>query len=92
MILGIRYINYKNALKILDLQSLEDRRKFLCLKFAKNSLKNEKVKHLFPEKKKHDYETRFEEKYEVNTAKTKRYKHSAIPYMQMLLNQDQQVN
>ena len=42
------YKNYEDALKMLDLDSLQVRRKKQCLKFAKDCLKNEKMKKLFP--------------------------------------------
>ena len=35
IILGRNFLNYKNALKILNLDSLHERRKKICLKFAK---------------------------------------------------------
>ena len=35
MILKGKYINYENAKRILNLDSLEERRPILCLKFAK---------------------------------------------------------
>ena len=45
-------ISYKNGLKKLKIDSLEERRKKLCLSFAKKCLKNDKVKYMFPIKKK----------------------------------------
>ena len=45
--MGGQYINYKDALKILNLEDLDKRRENLCLKFAKSCLKPEKVKELF---------------------------------------------
>ena len=45
IILGRNFLNYKNALKILNLDSLHERRKKICLKFAKNCLKYDRVKH-----------------------------------------------
>ena len=57
------------------------------MKFAKNCLKNEKMKQLFPlAKRKHEMDTRSKEKFKVNIAKTERYKKSSIIYMQKLLN------
>ena len=35
VILGEKYVSYDNALKVLGLQSLKERRAELCLKFAK---------------------------------------------------------
>ena len=42
IILKENYKNYQHALNLLELESLENRREFLCLKFAKKSLKNKK--------------------------------------------------
>ena len=44
-------VNYKNSLKESNLETLEKRRETLCLKFAQNCLKNEKLKDMFPLKK-----------------------------------------
>ena len=35
-----KYTNYENAINLLDLDSLEERRNKMCLKFAKKSIKN----------------------------------------------------
>ena len=78
---------YEEGLKRLNIGTLEDRRTLLCLKFAKNCLKNEKVKDFFPRKKKlHKMKKRKENIFVINKAHTKRYKNTAIPYMQQLLN------
>ena len=67
---------------------LKDRRVHLCLKFAKKCLVNEKTENIFPlTKKQHNMETRKEEKFKVNFAKTERYRKSSIPYMQRLMNE-----
>ena len=50
------------------------------------------MKLLFPIlKKKHDMETRLNMKYDVNKAKSQKYKFSAIPQMQRMLNHDYNV-
>ena len=47
------------------------------------------MKALFPIlKKKHDMETRLNMKYDINKASSQRYKFSAIPQMQRMLNKD----
>ena len=70
---------YEEGLKRLNIGTLEDRRTFLCLKFAKNCLKNEKVKDFFPRKKKHHkMKKRKENIFVINKAHTKRYKNTAI--------------
>ena len=83
------YQTYQNALNVLDLQSLKNRRENLCLQFAKKCLKNEKMKSLFPENtKKHKMSTRFQEKNTIKHANTKRLQISPIIYMQKLLNEE----
>ena len=87
IILGDQYINYKNALKILNLQSLEQRREFLCLKFANKCLQVKKFRSMFPRKNQiHNTSKRGNEKFAVRRTFTERHKNSAIPYMQRLLN------
>ena len=48
LVLKEKYKNYENALNLLDLHSLEERRKTMCLKFAKNGIKNKTLNDLFP--------------------------------------------
>ena len=48
IILKDQYKNYNNAMNILDLETLKDRRIQLCLAFAKKNLGNPKMKQLFP--------------------------------------------
>ena len=52
LILAEKYLNFENAVNILELETLADRRKTLCLEFAKKCLKNEKLKKSFPFKHK----------------------------------------
>ena len=87
IILGDQYLNYKNALKVLKLQSLEERRESLCLRFAKKCLQVEKFRSMFPIKHQvHNMAKRGNEKYIVRRTLTERHKNSAIPHMQRLLN------
>ena len=89
VILRGKYTNYKEGLKYLRIDTLEKRREFLSLKFAKKCTTNEKVSHFFPKRKSHHkMKKRKAEKYLKNKARTKRYQNSAIPYMQKLLNKD----
>ena len=89
VIFGNGYKDYQDALKKIGLDTLEKRRDRLCLDFAKGCLKIEKLKKIFPlNNKKENKETRNKEKYVVNIARTERYKKSAIPFMQRLLNND----
>ena len=48
IILKNHYTSYEDALKILNMETLDKRREMLCMKFAKNCLRNEKMKKLFP--------------------------------------------
>ena len=91
VILKNNYKSYEDALEFLNLDSLQVRRKKQCLKFAKDCLKHEKMKELFPLNVKNtQLKIRFKETYKVNKANTERYKQSAIPYLQNLLNEDEQ--
>ena len=86
--------SYENALLKLNLQSLEQRRKELCLNFAKNCIKYEKLTDLFP-KNENLHDLRNPEKYNVLHANTERLRESSVIYMQNLLNteaRNQQVN
>ena len=47
-ILRGKYRDYNKALKILDQETLETRRKAISLKFAKKNFNHPKMKHLFP--------------------------------------------
>ena len=89
MILKQRYTSYEEALKIVNLETLSDRREKLCLQFAEKCLMSEKTKGMFPlHQSSHDMakNIRHHEKYHVQHANTDRLKKSAIPYMQRLLN------
>ena len=89
IILGDKYVGYKNSLLKLDMENLSDRRNDLCLKFAKKCVKNPKTKHMFPETmKKHHMETRMPDKFLVQHANTERFRKSSIIYMQHLLNEN----
>ena len=90
IILKQRYKDYPNALKILELDTLKQRREQLCLSFALKCLKHPKFKKMFPEnEKKHEMNTRENEKFKVHFAFTKRLQNSPIIYMQKLLNQNE---
>ena len=72
------------------MDSLEKRREKLCLRFAKQCLRHEKLKELFPKyERKHDIVKRNCEKYIVKKAMTERYRKSALLSMQRLLNQSE---
>ena len=89
IILKNRYTNYKQGLNFLKIENLDERRRQLCLKFAKNCLKIEKAKGMFNKKTKlHKMKMRKQKLYEEKNIRTKRYQKSAIPYLTKLLNID----
>ena len=91
VILGHKFTSYKDGLQKLNLQSLNMRRKDLCFRFAKNCLKNDKVKNMFPKNlSKHKMIKRKTKKFRTVLARTRRYQKSAIPYMLKLLNNDEE--
>ena len=48
IILGPKYVSYKKALEILDLEPLDQRRDYLSLRFALKCTRNERTRHMFP--------------------------------------------
>ena len=87
LVLKEKYLNYENALLLLNLDSLETRRNALSLKFAQAGIKHNKLNDLLPtNNKKHKMETRAKEKYEVQFANTDRMKNASIITMQHMLN------
>ena len=89
MILGDRYRSYEEALKTIRIDSLEERRQKICLKFAQQCLKNDKLRDMFPRSKSgHVMRKRNAEKFIVTKALTERFRKSAIPSMQRLLNKN----
>ena len=86
IILSENYLNYENALKLANLESLESRRMKLCINFAKKAEKSEKYMHWFrPRPVVNTRQSRF--KYIEPQARTERLSKSAIPYLTRLLNQ-----
>ena len=47
IVLGENYLNYENALKLTNLESLESRRMKLCMNFAKKAQNSDKYLHWF---------------------------------------------
>ena len=89
IIMGEKYQSYKKSLNFLNLDTLKERREKLCIRFAKNALKNEKACKMFPmNEKKHIMITKKPEMFKVQKANTERLKNSAIIYMQNLLNKE----
>ena len=85
------YQSYKDALKLTNLESLDERRDTLSMRFARNCLKNGNFSKLFPlNNQRHGMKVRNPLKYRITKANTERYRTSSIPYMQRLLNNDHQ--
>ena len=86
VILSTRYTSYEQALHLLDIELLSDRRQNLCLKFAKNCLKFDQTKDMFPLNRSTDL--RHSELYRVQHANRARLENSALPQLQRMLNED----
>ena len=90
LVLREKYKNYENALIILNLETLEQRRIELCRRFAKNGIMNNTLNDLFPlNNKKHRMNNRKQNIYKVNFANTNRLKSGSVISMQKLLNEEQ---
>ena len=88
LILGPKYNNYEEALKYLHMETLDKRRDKLCINFAEKCIKLINMKALLPMlNKKHIMDTRLNMKFHINKAKSQKYKFSAVPQMQRMLNQ-----
>ena len=86
IIMKEKYISYEQALKNLNLDTLQERRLMLAERFAKKCVKSEKFQNLFPKNEKEGLNLRDPETYNVNFASKGRLFKSAIPAMQRLLN------
>ena len=86
VILSDSYISYEAAMEMCGLESLYIRRTKRCLSFSLKCLKYPKTSRIFPVSQIHAQNIRKPEKFHVNFAKTSKYKKSAIPYCQRLLN------
>ena len=92
IILKDKYKDYTNALKILDIETLQDRREQLCLNFAIKCVKHPKSKEMFPLNPNPTIGTRYHEKFKVQHAHNERLKDSPVIYMQKLLNEHERKN
>ena len=77
IILKNRYQDYQNALQILDLEDLVQRRNNLCKSFAKQSVKNASL-HFESNDKLHTMITRYTNEYEIEQCHTERFRMSAL--------------
>ena len=88
VILDDDYVDYQTACTTLEVDSLENRRKKLCLNFALKCLNSEKFKDMFKfNTVAEDYKIRVPDKFDVPFAKSSRYKKSPKVYLTNLLNE-----
>ena len=85
IILGSSYKTYENSLKVLNLESLTERRKKLCMKFAKKTSANPKFTKWFM---KNHRKTRRGNKFLLPKARTTAYGKSPLFYLASLLNDE----
>ena len=86
IILGYRYTSYKEALEWFDLESLEDRRRKLCSKFAKKAVKHENFQNWFKVDKTRSRKRQEQPRYCHVRARLGRYKKSPLSYLTDILN------
>ncbi|KAI8479751.1 hypothetical protein Bbelb_424990 [Branchiostoma belcheri] len=88
IMLGRNYHGYSSACEVLHLQTLDDRRSTLCLKFAKKLLSSEEYRGWLPELR-GDVSgrvTRQRNQLDRLPVHTERYRNSPIPFLTSLLN------
>ena len=86
IILGDKFQSYRNALKLSGLDKLSDRRRKICLTFAKTSLKHEKFSNWFKPNLKIT-KTRLQQPKFCNVySRTNRFERSPIIYLVKILN------
>ena len=73
----------------MKIDSLKERRVKMALSFVKKSLRQNIFSSLFPlNENAHQMNTRNPNKYVVKNGNTDRMKRSAVPFLQILLNED----
>ena len=86
IILGDNYVSYIAALEMTGLQTLHQRREARCLNFALKAIDHPVNCRLFPLNPETGQDTRNNEKFSVNFARTGTYMRSSIPDNQRRLN------
>ena len=88
IILGPMYLTYAASLSLFELPSLDERRKSLCLTFAKGLVKDTRLSHLIPQPKETGrvLRTTGVRRQQIR-CRTERLRTSAIPYLTELLNE-----
>ena len=87
IILGSNYVSYEDALKKLKMKTLSERRKILCLKFAKKASSHPEHKKWFVENHQSQNTRSKKPTYKPVCTRTERFMNSAIPYLTNLLNE-----
>ena len=83
IILGQNYVSYNKSLEYLKLDTLADRRKQLCLSFARKASKDSKFKVWFSNLTK---PTRTDPSFALPRTRTAAYEKSPLVYLTKLLN------
>ena len=83
IILGDGYISYDRALRTLNMDTLSDRRRSLCMSFAKKAYVSDKFNSWFSESGDNS-----DTVLKVVKTRTSRYRKSPLPYLTDLLNQE----
>ena len=86
IILRGNYVNYENALNILEQELLEDRRLSLSFKFAKKCTKHPKMKHLFKKRNNKRAKNKYNTEYEEPRVNSARGEKGPISFLTRLLN------
>ena len=86
IILGERYISYLNALKLSGLEKLSNRRRKLCLSFAKKSLKNQKFSKWFKPNNRITITRQKQPKFCPTYSRTTRFQKSPLSSLTDILN------
>ena len=90
LILGKKYINYENALNILQLKKLCDRRETLCITFAEKSSKSDKFFSCwFVADEKLQNTRQAPQVVKPVQSRTSRFQKSALPYLTNIINRKQ---
>ena len=91
-ILKEKYVTYENALEVLNIETLYKRREKLMKTFGRKCLQLDQTKELFPINKNiPNMKTRNHEKFHILHANTERLKNSTVPYIQRILNQNENI-
>ena len=89
IILGKEYGDYNTALGFVGLEPLAERRKGLCLKFARKAARHPKFKQWFCKSKIKTVKTRsIKEEFIPVISRTKKYEKSPLAYLTRLLNEN----